>query len=114
MEEEDIEFDWEVLEVFNTPEKRGATVAYTPVDPKMSAVELFVPVPFHKVADETHALEVMELKINQRAPRAAWTKEITPARPDVSESVTNKLKADLSSGKKLNGQKRKPGNPNAR
>ena len=85
------EFDWEVLEVTTDPEQRGCRVLYTPTDQRMSAIEMFVPVPWHKLPEQAYALEIMEKKIRQRAPRNRWQNEIMPPIPDNSAEIAQTI-----------------------
>ena len=110
MEFEDIEFDWEIIEVVNTSRERGAMVKYTPVGEFADCAEctMFVPIPWQKCRDEKHMGELAALKINARAPCNRWLKEATPPQPDISEKLLKGMKNERFKG----GQRRKPGGDN--
>ena len=99
----DIEYDWEVLEVINGDGGRGARVKYTPVDTAFSAIEKFVPIPWHKCVDIDHAREISASKITSHAPTQAWMKQI----PTAADAVdTDALVAEINSGEMPKGEKR--------
>ena len=99
---ENFEFDWEVLEIF-TPDgeendRRGAMVKYTPLLAGLSETEIFVPIPWHKASDITHAREIMERKIGSYAPAHIWNKELNPDPPDKSTEILAELDVDKPTG----------------
>ena len=97
------EFDWEVLEIIKPgrgEDRRGALVTYTPLAEGCSERTIFVPVPWHKATDPAHAREILERKINSRAPTNVWRKELNPDPPDQTDAFTAELEQSLPPGEK--------------
>lgn len=107
----EIEYSYEVLEVFREEGHRGAQVLYTPDDETLTPMELFVPVPFHKAVTVEAAREVMQKKIAQRAPLTRWLREKTPPPVDNSEEIVNELGRTKETGRGKAGEPDTPRRP---
>lgn len=91
---ETIPFSWVVKET-HTEERMGATVEYTPEDTDTySVIELFVPVPFQKARDKAHALEILERKVNARAPHNRWIKETIADESGDTETIADEVREE--------------------
>ena len=100
---DEFEYDWEVTEIITpTREDRraGAMVTYTPLTAGCTPQIIFVPVPWHKATDQAHAREIMERKINSRAPTHIWNKQLNPDPVDQTDVVTADMVASLPTGEK--------------
>ncbi len=100
IEQEDLEFDWEVIEIINVKKRRaarrGAMVRYTPcgeID-GCQTIEKFVPIPWHKCTCADHMKEIAQKKIIAYAPRRDWLKELIPAVPDKSEELIKEIQSE--------------------
>lgn len=114
-EDQDFSFDWEVLEVVNNPDSRGAIVRYTPTDPPdLSVVEKFVPIPWQKVRGVNrserveNAREIAKRKINAYAPVSDWNAELVLEQEDHSEEISQELESAKPRGKRERRRRDRP------
>lgn len=108
---DEFEYDWEVLEVINDGERRGALVRYTPVDTTLPTIEKFIPIPWHKVpgADAPertiNARDLARGKIRAYHPETEWRKAKAPVIEDNSGEIATEFEREKPSG---NERKRRP------
>lgn len=92
-----MDFDWEIIKIYNDENRRGVKVRYIPLDDRCSDIELEVNVPWHKCDDAEHAKEVCKDKVVAYAPRRAWEKQLN-ATDDHSQQIVEELKNDRIEG----------------
>lgn len=108
--EDDIEYNYVINRV--ATEESGQTVAevtYTPVDARLRAVTRNVSLPLDKAKDASHAREITESKVRQRAPTTEWAEAlrlIDEPEPLPAEDARREVEALV--GKPVEVRKPKP------
>lgn len=97
-----VDYGFTVLEIVNDREtgEQGVMVRYVPDQEQLGSYEVFVAVPWRKCADAARAREVMERKIQARAPMRQWLKDAEAANPtpDNSEVIADELGREAERG----------------